>query len=159
VDVRSLQQAGVRSLTVVPLIVQDTIVGALGFSSLRRERVWPAHLLPRLQLLADVFANVLAHHRADSAVRHSEELRRQAENEAQRQREQLAHALRVTTVAELTGSLAHELTQPLTAILVNARAGHRALDPGSDGELREILEDICRDVTRAGDVVHGLRAL
>jgi signal transduction histidine kinase len=159
VDVRSLQRAGVRSLTIVPLIVQGTIVGALGFSSLRRERVWPAELLPRLQLLADVFANVLAHQRADSAVRHSDELRRQAENEAQRQRGELAHALRVTTVAELTASLAHEVSQPLAAVILNAQAGHRVLEPGSGGELREILEDIRRDAARASDVVQGLRAL
>jgi len=159
IDLRSFQRAGVRSLVVVPLIVQGTIVGALGFSSLRGERVWPAELLPRLQLLADVFANVLAHQRADSAVRHSNELRQQAEDEAQRQREELAHALRVTTIAELTASLAHEVTQPLTAVIMNARAGHRSLAPESGGELRQILEDICRDATRAGDVVQRLRAL
>jgi hypothetical protein len=58
------------------------IVGALAFSSLRRERIWPAELLPRLQLLADGFASVLARQRADSAVRESDERRRQAEEEA-----------------------------------------------------------------------------
>jgi signal transduction histidine kinase len=159
VDLRSFQRAGIRSVTIVPLIVQEKIVGALGFSSLRGERVWPAELLRRLQLLGDVFANVLASQRADSAVRHSEELRRQAEDEARRQREELAHALRVTTAAELTASLAHEVTQPLTAIMMNARAGHRLLQRESPGDLREILDDICRDATRASEVVHGLRAL
>ena len=73
---------------------------------------WPAELIPRLQLLADVFASVLARQRADSAVRESDERRRQAEKEAHRQREELAHALRVTTLSELTASLAHELTSP-----------------------------------------------
>jgi C4-dicarboxylate-specific signal transduction histidine kinase len=159
IDLRSFQRAGIRSLTVVPLIVQGQIVGALGFSSLRSKRVWPAELLPRLQLLADVFANVLARQRADNAVRHSDALRRQAETEAQRQREELAHALRVTTVAELTASLAHEVSQPLTAVIMNARAGHRLLELESGGELREILDDICRDATRASEVVQGLRAL
>jgi signal transduction histidine kinase len=159
IDLRSFKRAGIRSLTVVPLIVQGTTVGALGFSSLRGGRVWPAELLPRLQLLADVFANVLARQRADSAVRHSDELRRQAENEAQRQREELAHALRVTTVAELASSLAHELAQPLSAVIMNARAAHREVGPESGGELREILEDICRDATRASEVVQGFRAL
>jgi C4-dicarboxylate-specific signal transduction histidine kinase len=159
IDRRSFQRAGVRSLIAVPLIVQETIVGALGFSNLHRARVWPAEVLPRLQLLADVFANALARQRADRAVRHSDELRRQAENDAQRKREELAHALRVTTVAELTASLAHEVTQPLTAVIVNARAGHRLLEAQSGGELQEILEDIRRDAARAGDVVERLRAL
>ena len=106
-----------------------------------------------------MFANVLARQRADIAVRHSDELRRQAEKEAQRQRAELAHALRVTTVAESTASLAHEVTQPLTAVIMNARAGHRLLERETGGELREILDDICRDATRASEVVHGLRTL
>jgi signal transduction histidine kinase len=159
IDLQSLQRAGVRSLTILPLIVQGTILGALGFSNLRRERVWLAELLPRLQLLADVFANVLARQLAENAVQHSDELRRQAEHEAQRQRQELAHALRVTTAAELTASLAHEVAQPLTAVIMNAQAGHRALEPEAGGELREIFEDIRRDAMRASEVVQGLRAL
>jgi signal transduction histidine kinase len=159
IDLQSFEHAGIRSLTVVPLIVQGAIVGALGFSRLRGERVWPAAVLPRLQLLADVFANVLARQRADTAVRHSEELRRQAENDAERQREELAHALRVTTVAELTASLAHEVTQPLSAVIINARAGQRLIEPESDGELRAILDDIGRDASRAAEVVQRVRVL
>jgi C4-dicarboxylate-specific signal transduction histidine kinase/ABC-type uncharacterized transport system substrate-binding protein len=158
-DRRSFDHAGVRSLTAVPLVVQGTAVGALAFSSLRRERQWPTELVPRLQLLADVFASVLARQRADSAVRESDERRRQAEKEAHRQREELAHALRVTTVSELAGSLAHELNQPLTAVTMNAQAGRRLLEQGSRVGLGEILHDIGRDATRAGEVIHRLRPL
>jgi C4-dicarboxylate-specific signal transduction histidine kinase len=155
----SFERSGVRSLTVVPLVVQGTTVGALAFSSLRRERIWPAELLPRLQLLADGFASALARQRADSAVRESDERRRQAEKETRQQREELAHALRVTTLSELTASLAHELNQPLTAVAMNAKAGRRLLQTGSALELDEILDDIGRDATRAGEVVHRLRVL
>ena len=158
-DRLSFERSGIRSLTVVPLVVQGTIVGALAFSRLRRERMWPAERLPRLQLLADGFASVLARQRADSAVRESDERRRQAEKEAQRQREELAHALRVTTLSELTASLAHELNQPLTAVAANAKAGSRLLQTGSAVELNEILNDIGRDAARAGEVVHRLRVL
>ena len=158
-DRLSFERSGVRSLTVVPLVVEGTIVGALGFSNLRRARMWPAELLPRLQLLADGFASVLARQRADRAVRESDERRRQAETEAQRQREELAHALRVTTLSELTASLAHELNQPLTAVAINAKAGRRLLQTGSALELDEILNDIGRDATRAGEVVQRLRVL
>ena len=160
VDRQSFQRTGIRSLTAIPLVVQGTIVGALGFSSLRGgDRVFPAEVVSRLQLLADVFANVLAYQRADSAVRESDERRRQAEKEAQRQRDELAHALRVTTLTELTASLAHELNQPLAAVAMNARAGYRVLPAGSSQELREILDDISRDATRAGEVVRRLRSL
>ena len=159
VDRQSFERAGIRSLTAVPLVVQETVIGALGFSSFRRERVWSAELVPRLRLLADVFAHTLARQRADSAVRESDERRRQAEKEAQRQRDELAHALRVTTLAELTASLAHELNQPLTAVVLNAQTGHRLLRAGSGQEVAEVLDEIRRDATRAGEMVHRLRAL
>jgi hypothetical protein len=112
-DRRTFAALGVRSLAAVPLVVNDAIVGALGFSRLRGERDWPDELMARLRMLADVLANVLARYRAESAVRESEARRRQAEEEAQRQRDELAHALRVATLGELTASIAHEINQPL----------------------------------------------
>lgn len=57
----------------------------------------------------------------------------------------------------LTSSIAHELNQPLTAILSNAQAGLQFL-AGSDPdieEIREILQDIVRDDKRAGSVISG----
>src|SRR4029434_8712564 len=53
--------------------------------------------------------------------------RRQAEEEARRQREELAHTLRVTTLGELSASFAHEINQPLAAIVTNAQATIRLL--------------------------------
>jgi PAS domain S-box-containing protein len=77
------------------------------------------------------------------------------------QRNELAHLSRVTMLAELSGSMAHELNQPLTAILSNAQAGLRFLerDTVSLEELRAILEDIVADDKRAGHVISGLRML
>ncbi len=87
--------------------------------------------------------------------------RRRAELEAGRQREELAHLSRVTMLGELSGSLAHELTQPLTAILSNAQAAQRFLAQGSAdlAEVREILDDIVKDDKHAGEVIHRLRLL
>jgi two-component system, LuxR family, sensor kinase FixL len=87
--------------------------------------------------------------------------RKQAELEAARQRHDLAHLARVTTLGELSSSLAHELTHPLTAILSNAQAAQRFLD-GDDvdlREVREILKDIVTDDQRAAEVIHRLRRL
>ena len=68
-----------------------------------------------------------------------------SELEAQGLRNDLAHAGRVATIGELTTSLAHELNQPLTAILSNAQAGQRVLEPPrwtrGDGDLKDIVED------------------
>jgi two-component system sensor kinase FixL len=87
--------------------------------------------------------------------------RRRAEVEAERLRRDLAHISRVTMMGELTGSLAHELNQPLTAIASNAFAGERYLagvQPRLD-EVREILQDIAADARRAGEVIHRTRSL
>ena len=85
----------------------------------------------------------------------------QSELEAQGLRNDLAHAGRVATIGELTTSLAHELNQPLTAILSNAQAGQRVLEtvPVDLGEVGEILKDIVEDDKRAGEVIRRLRSL
>jgi len=87
--------------------------------------------------------------------------RKLMELEAERHRNELAHLARFTTLGELSGSLAHELNQPLSAILSNAEAAQRFLaqDPPAVGELRDILADIIAEDERAGDVIGRLRAL
>lgn len=64
-------------------------------------------------------------------------------------------------MVELAGSLAHELNQPLTAITSNAQAAREYLMSGTpaQGEIREILDDIVSDASRASDIVKGVRAL
>jgi PAS domain S-box-containing protein len=76
-------------------------------------------------------------------------------------RRQVWHADRVASTSAITGSLAHELCQPLSAILNNAQAGLRFLEhePVDLDEMHEIFEDIVRDDKRAGAVIGGLRAM
>jgi two-component system, LuxR family, sensor kinase FixL len=87
--------------------------------------------------------------------------RKLAEEETRRQRQELAHLTRVSMLGELSGSLAHELNQPLTAILTNAQAGQRLMgrEPVDLGELRDILDDIADADRRAGEVIHRLRSM
>lgn len=87
--------------------------------------------------------------------------RKLTQEEANRLREELAHLTRSATLGELTASLAHELGQPLTAILSNAQAAQRFLagDTPDVEEIREIVKDIISDNQRASEVVHRLRAL
>ena len=85
--------------------------------------------------------------------------RKQAELEAARQRNEMAHLSRVTTLGELSGSLAHELNLPLGAILSNAQAAQRMLANGKTdlAELREILNEIVSEDKHAGEVIRRLR--
>jgi two-component system, LuxR family, sensor kinase FixL len=87
--------------------------------------------------------------------------RKQLELETQGLRNDLAHSVRIATIGELTASLAHELNQPLTAILSNAQAGQRVLEtaPVDLEEIAEILKDIVEDDKRAGEVIRRLRSL
>jgi C4-dicarboxylate-specific signal transduction histidine kinase len=87
--------------------------------------------------------------------------RRHAEAEARREHEQLTHALRVRTVGELTASLAHEISQPLAAILSNAQAARLILEKEErfNDDVHGAVTDIASDAKRAAHVIHQLRAL
>ena len=87
--------------------------------------------------------------------------RKHAEQEARQIRDELAHAGRIATMGEMAAALAHELNQPLAAILTNAQAAKRflsAANPDLD-EVREILHDIVDDDARAGEVIRRIRSL
>jgi two-component system, LuxR family, sensor kinase FixL len=86
---------------------------------------------------------------------------RQAEAEATDQRRQLTHLTRVASLTDFSSTLAHELNQPLTAILSNAQAGLRMLStiPPNVAEVRLILRDIAEADKHAGELIHHLRLL
>jgi C4-dicarboxylate-specific signal transduction histidine kinase len=89
------------------------------------------------------------------------EERGKAELDAHEQRLQLTHLSRVAMLGELSGGIAHELNQPLTAILSNAQAAQHFI-AGKEldrKELAEILADIVAADQRAGEVIRRLRAL
>ena len=87
--------------------------------------------------------------------------RKLGEEALQKAHAELAHVTRVTTLGELTASIAHEINQPLTAIVNNANAGLRWLSgeaPDID-ETRETIRRILRDGNRASGVISRMRAL
>jgi two-component system, LuxR family, sensor kinase FixL len=147
VDRQSYLAHRVKPQVAVPLLMGGTVVGGLVFSTVAAERARSDELIQQLHLLGEVFANALS--------------RKQGELEAQRLRQDLTHIGRVSALGELAASLAHELNQPLTAILSNAQAAQRllAVDTANLEEVREILRDIVTDDKRAGDIIHRLSGL
>jgi PAS domain S-box-containing protein len=87
--------------------------------------------------------------------------RKQAEAKLHEAQTNLAHVTRVTALGELAASIAHEVNQPLTAVVTNAAACLRWLDrePPNVKEARGIMESIITDGSRAGDVIQRVRAL
>ena len=81
--------------------------------------------------------------------------------ELQQSQRALERLARANLLGELSSAIAHELNQPLGAILNNTNAGRRLLESksGSLPEIREILDDIVRDDTRAADIIQRLRRL
>ncbi len=88
-------------------------------------------------------------------------IRRASEQAAARQRNELAHLSRVSMLGALSGSLAHELNQPLTAILSNAQAAQRFLahTPPRLDQVNDIIADIVKNDKRAALVIQRLRSL
>lgn len=148
VDRATCDAAGITSQIAMPLAVGGAVVGALVLSTTKVERAWQADGGNQgLQLLGEVFAYALS--------------RKQVEQEAQRLRQELAHVGRVSAMGELTASLAHELNQPLTAILNNAEVARRflAAEQIDLAEMRAILDDIIADDKRAAEVIQRFRRL
>jgi signal transduction histidine kinase len=87
--------------------------------------------------------------------------RKTAEAEAELQRNEITHLMRVAALGELSGGIAHEISQPLAAILANAQAAQAVLgaDRFDKEMMAQILEDIVEEDRRAGQVIHRLRRL
>jgi two-component system, LuxR family, sensor kinase FixL len=137
----------VRSSITIPLVATGQVLGGLVLDSIASDLAWPEEFVQGMLLVAEVLATALA--------------RKEAEVELQRSRQELAHFARVATMGELTASLAHELSQPLTGIMTNAQAARRfaSFVPPSLADLKSALEDIVADSRRAADVIHRLREL
>jgi len=95
------------------------------------------------------------------SVSHDMTREKEAEEEANRLRREIAHAGRVSMMGQLASALAHEINQPLGAILRNAEAAELFMqDPSPDlDEVRAIIADIRKDDQRAGSVIDRMRAL
>ena len=147
IDRESFRQAGTKSNVTVPLRVGGVVVGALVFGALFFEKHWSEQEVQRLRLVAEILGNAFERKRADVEIR--------------RLSEELRQASQVMTMGELTASLAHELNQPLGAILNNAKAARRLLsaNPPDLFEIDAALDDIVRDDARAVDIVKNVRAM
>jgi PAS domain S-box-containing protein len=146
-DVEIFLKHGPKSSVTLPLMSGGRSFGALAFSTLGEERTWQADEVADLKLIAQIIGNVVS--------------RQRAEDRAEQLRSEIAHSTRAAMLGELTAALAHELNQPLTAILSNAQAGRRFMAGGeiNQQEISAILEDVIRDGKRAGGVIHNLRAM
>lgn len=141
-----VRTSGLRSHLAIPLISGDRVWGGIGFGAFFRHRRWTANEAQTLGLVGEIIMGALQ--------------RREAEEAARRQHDELAHVARVATLGELTAALAHELNQPLAAIGTSAQAIRRFLAAGRQVDnLDDILSGITADATRAAELIRRLRNL
>ena len=91
--------------------------------------------------------------------RRSQQALHEVEDDARRNREQINRLSRVSLLGEMTASLAHELGQPLSAIITTANAGRRLIDKGKEDPetLRDILVNVASDGHRAHEIIQNVR--
>jgi C4-dicarboxylate-specific signal transduction histidine kinase len=150
-----------RSVLCLPLMKQATLIGALYLENGLASRVFTPSRATVLTLLSTQAAISLENARLFEEVLVENHDRRRAEDALRDAQAELAHAARLTTLGELAASIAHEINQPLTAIVSNGGAGLRWLNratPNVD-EARDALARIVSDGQRAADVIRGLRSL
>jgi signal transduction histidine kinase len=131
----------------LPLRIGGAIVGAVSFGAVFSEQKWTQETIRRLHLVSEIFGNALERKRAEAEIRRlSEELRQVSQ---------------VVTMGELTASLAHELNQPLGAILSNAEAAELLLEAKKPdlSKVKMALGDIILDDARAVEIVRDVRAM
>jgi PAS domain S-box-containing protein len=146
-DLEVFQAHGPKANFTIPLVANGQVFGAMAFATLGEDRRWRGDEMMDLRLIAQIISNVIA--------------RQAAELREEQLRGELAHTMRVATLGEMVAALAHELNQPLAAILSNAQAARRFLIEGGaePGEMKAILDDIVRDDKRAGSVIQNLRSM
>lgn len=94
-----------------------------------------------------------------SSIKNTEIKRKQAEDLSREHLAELAHVSRLDTIGEMATGIAHELTQPLSAINTFANAGLKIIEQGNHNTdlLTEALKGISKQALRAGDIIHQLR--
>jgi signal transduction histidine kinase len=146
-DLAYARRTQFKSNVTVPLKIGGVIVGGAAFGTILQHRAWSPRLVQRLRTVAEIFGSALERKRSSLAMRQL--------------REEVQDLSRVTLMGELTASLAHELNQPLGAILNNAQAARRLLRTKKPDlkEVRGAVNGIIRDDVRASDTIRHVREL
>jgi len=137
---------GLRAACAFPILLGGEVLGVIEFFS-REMRPHDADLLDMMATIDSQLGQFIERKRAEEALHQA--------------RAELSHLTRLTTLGELTASIAHEINQPLGAVVTNASASLRWLagDSPNLDEAREASRRIIRDGKRADEIIGRIRAL
>jgi signal transduction histidine kinase len=147
VDRESFSRYGTKSNVMVPIKVGGATVGVIALASLYDHKATSSKTENRLRAIAEIFGSGLERKRAVAEILHL--------------RNELTYVSRITMMGQLAASLAHELNQPLAAILNNAEAMEAILasDRPDLEEVKSGIADIIQDDNRAREIIHRMRAM
>jgi signal transduction histidine kinase len=147
------EEYGLKSSVALPLTTDGRAIGAFLVYSDEPEAFDEKETDLLVQAADDLMHGI--------ALLRSRTERQSAEEALKKTEEELARVARVTAMGELTASIAHEVNQPLAAVVTNGNASLRWLsnDPPNFDEARMALRNIVRDGTRASDVIARIRAV
>ena len=135
-----LEQQGIRSLLILPLISRGEFVGYLGFDSCRRRRHWSQETVELLRIVGEILVNALNRNRA--------------EKERRRLETQVRDAQKLESLGVLAGGIAHDFNNLLVGIVGNADLIEEDLP--QDSVLRECLEDMRKAALSASELTHQM---
>jgi signal transduction histidine kinase len=146
-DIRNLGHRMPQSNVSIPIRFAGVVVGAVAFGAIRRKRQWPRELVRGLEAVAEIFGYALE--------------RKRSALETHRLRKELEYLSRINTMGVLAAALAHELSQPLAAILSNVEAIQSMLrrDRPDIDEINAAIVDIVQDTERAGANIGRMSSL
>ncbi|WP_051383475.1 sensor histidine kinase [Bradyrhizobium sp. WSM3983] len=131
----------------IPLTVGGNVVAMIALVAFRSGREWPDEFVARIKAIGEVMAQALIRKRSEDALRATQS--------------ELARVSSLTAAGQMAASIAHEINQPLNAIVTNGSAGLRWLsNPEPDiHEVRAAFERIVREGNRASQIIVGIRAM
>jgi C4-dicarboxylate-specific signal transduction histidine kinase len=156
-----LRHRRVRSLLCLPLVKQTKLIGVLYLENNLASGAFTPARITMLKLLSSQAAISLENARLYADLVQESRDRTKAEEALRSTQADLARVARLTTMGELVASIAHEINQPLAAVVTSGTACLRWLDraePDIEAARKSVLR-IVRDAGRAGEVIHGLRSL
>ncbi len=144
---RFLAAHGPEAQLMLPLEIGGAVVGGLTFGKFRGRWNWPPALVRRLRVVAQIIAGALD--------------RKRTFIQGRKLREEVTVAARRAMMGQLAASIAHELNQPLSAVLSNVNAVRRMISGASFDRKEAVaaLSDVAEDTKRAADIIRRVRAL
>ena len=144
---RFVRETGMKAALGIPVSIAGSLVCVLTFGAVRRPCTWSAEVISRLHLAGEVFANAIA--------------RRQSKQRLVQKQQELTHVGRVADMGRLASVIAHELDQPLAAVVTNAQAVRNMLQTAEPdlAEADDALSDVIDSAMRVSEIVKRERRL